>query len=131
MKNLINSMELISFTYMNSHNNTLNKFGIEYSYIALAMNNMLKSTNNNIKNIEINKTLGIAIDNELNCILTILSEIVVLMVLLMGIAAFEISTVEFGTPVIVGLLFLGGMGGVLFGLGIGAYFIGNSCFEGW
>ncbi|WP_287960019.1 hypothetical protein [Acidiplasma sp.] len=116
---------------MNSHNNTLNKFGIEYSYIALAMNNMLKSTNNNIKNININKTLGIAIDNELNCILTILSEIVVLMVLLMGIAAFEISTVEFGTPVIVGLLFLGGMGGVLFGLGIGAYFIGNSCFEGW
>ena len=116
---------------MNINNNTLNKFGIEYSYIALAMNNMLKLTNNNIKNININKTLGIAIDNELNCILTILSEIVVLMVLLMGIAAFEISTIGVGTPVIVGLLFLGGMGGVLFGLGIGAYFIGNSCFGGW
>ncbi|MEM0133454.1 hypothetical protein [Acidiplasma sp.] len=56
MKNLINSMELISFTYMNSNNNTLNKFGIEYSYIALAMNNILKLTNNNIKNMEINKT---------------------------------------------------------------------------
>ncbi len=56
MKNLINSIELISFTYMNSNNNTLNKFGIEYSYIALAMNNILKLTNNNIKNMEINKT---------------------------------------------------------------------------
>ena len=56
MKNLINSMELISFTYMNSNNNTLNKFGIEYSYIAIAMNNILKLTNNNIKNMEINKT---------------------------------------------------------------------------
>ena len=70
MKNLINSMELISFTYTNSNNNTLNKFGIEYSYIA--MNNMLKSTNNNIKNIEINKTLGIAIDWNWGCILSTL-----------------------------------------------------------
>ena len=59
MKNLINTIELISLYYMNSNNNTLNKFGIEYSYIALAMNNMLKLTNNNIKNMEINKTLGI------------------------------------------------------------------------
>ncbi|WP_287960018.1 hypothetical protein [Acidiplasma sp.] len=62
MKNLINSMELISFTYTNSNNNTLNKFGIEYSYIALAMNNILKLTNNNIENMEINKTIGITID---------------------------------------------------------------------
>ena len=62
IKNLINTIELISLNYMNSNNNTLYKFGMEYSYIALAMNNMLKLTNNNIKNMEINKTIGIAID---------------------------------------------------------------------
>ncbi|WP_287961446.1 hypothetical protein [Acidiplasma sp.] len=69
IKNLINSMKLISLNYMNSNNNTLNKFGLEYSYIALAMNNMLKSTNNNIKNININKTIGIAIDYNQDCII--------------------------------------------------------------
>ncbi|EQB73757.1 MAG: hypothetical protein AMDU4_FER2C00041G0001, partial [Ferroplasma sp. Type II] len=47
---------------MNSNNNTLNKFGIEYSYIASAMNSMLKSTNNGIKNISISESNGIIID---------------------------------------------------------------------
>jgi len=62
MKTLINNIELISFSYMNSNNNTIDKFGIEYNYIALAMNNILGFTNNNIKNINIDKTNAIAID---------------------------------------------------------------------
>ena len=131
IKNLINSIELISLNYMDINNNTLYKFGLEYSYIALAMNNMLKSTNNNIKNMEIDKTVGIAIDDELNCILTILAEILIIVGIAIAIAAFEIATVGIGTSVIAGLLFLGGMGTGIAGLGIGAYFIGNSCFGGW
>ncbi len=62
MKTLINSIELISMNYMGSSNSTMHKFGIEYGYIGLAMGNMLKNTNNNIKNIEINKTNAISID---------------------------------------------------------------------
>ncbi len=62
MKTLINNIELISFSYMNSNNNTLNKSGIECNYIATAMNNMSGFTDNNIKNMEINKTNAIAID---------------------------------------------------------------------
>ena len=46
---------------MYSSNKTLDRFGIEYSYIASAMNSMLKSTNNGIKNISIDKTIGIII----------------------------------------------------------------------
>ncbi|EQB70998.1 MAG: hypothetical protein AMDU4_FER2C00205G0003 [Ferroplasma sp. Type II] len=61
MGKLINSIKLISFNYMYSSNKTLDRFGIEYSYIASAMGNMLKSTNNSVKNIEINKTVGIAV----------------------------------------------------------------------
>lgn len=55
MKILINNIELISFSYMNLNNNALDKFGIEYSYIVLAINNMLGFTNN-IKDITIDKT---------------------------------------------------------------------------
>ncbi len=40
---------------MNSNNKTINKFGIEYSYIVLSMNNMLKLTSNNIKKVIILK----------------------------------------------------------------------------
>ena len=68
MKTLINSIELISFSYMNSNNNTLNKFGIEYSHIATAMNNMLGFVNKDIKNMEINGTNAIAIDYSFMCI---------------------------------------------------------------
>ncbi len=38
MEKLINSIKLISFSYMYSSNKTLDRFGIEYSYIASAMN---------------------------------------------------------------------------------------------
>ncbi len=62
MKNLINSKKLISINYMFSTNNTMHKFVIEYSCIATAMGTMLKSTDNNVKNMEINETVGIAID---------------------------------------------------------------------
>ena len=63
----LNSIIFI-LVFMNSNNNTLYNFGMEYSYIALSMNNMLKLTNNNIKNMEINKTIGIAIDANYGCI---------------------------------------------------------------
>ncbi len=62
MEKLINSIKLISFNYMYSSNKTLDRFGIEYSYIASAMSNMLKSTNNEIKNVSIDKTIEIAVD---------------------------------------------------------------------
>ena len=62
MEKLINSIKLISFSYMYSSNKTLDRFGIEYSYIASAMSNMLKSTNNEIKNVSIDKTIEIAVD---------------------------------------------------------------------
>ena len=62
LKNLINSIKLISINYMFSTNNTMHKFGIEYSYIAIAMGTMLKSTDNSVKNMEINQTNAIAID---------------------------------------------------------------------
>ncbi len=73
MKTLINSIELISTNYMGSSNNTIHKFGMEYSYIATAMGNMLKDTNKNIKNIEINGTNAIAIDWNIWCDLSIVS----------------------------------------------------------
>ena len=63
MKNLINSIKLISINYMFLTNNTMHKFGIEYSYIATAMGTMLKSTDNNVKRMEINEREGIAIDD--------------------------------------------------------------------
>ena len=72
MKTLINSIHLISNNYINLKNVTMNKFGVEYSYIAMAMNNMLKDTNKNIKNMEINKTEGIVIDYSFMCIYSIL-----------------------------------------------------------
>ena len=72
MEKLINSIKLISFSYMYSSNKTLDRFGIEYSYIASAMNSMLKSTNNSVKNIEINKTVGIVIDYNHYCILALM-----------------------------------------------------------
>ena len=62
MEKLINSIKLISFNYMYSSNKTLDGFGIEYSYIASAMNSMLKSTNNGIKDISIGESNGIIID---------------------------------------------------------------------
>ncbi len=71
MKTLINSIELISMNYMGSSNNTMHKFGMEYGYIALAMNNMLKDTNNNIKNVGINGTDSIIMDYSWPCIVAI------------------------------------------------------------
>ena len=66
MEKLINSIKLISFNYMYSSNKTLDRFGIEYSYIASAMGSMLKSANNGIRNVNVDKIIGIAID--WNCI---------------------------------------------------------------
>ena len=60
---------------MFSTNNTMHKFWIEYSYIATAMNNMLKSTDNNVKSMEINETVGIAIDWGFMCDLSVVLEI--------------------------------------------------------
>ncbi len=107
MKTLINNIKLISFNYMNSNNNTINKSGIEYSYIALAMNNMLGFTNNNVKNINIDKTNAIAIDWTSNCILAISGEIVAAILLGIGIATSGGALLI----VIVGLGAFGLMGG--------------------
>ena len=86
MEKLINSIKLISFNYMHSGNRTLDRFGIEYSYIASAMNGMLKSTNNGIKNISIDKTIGIAVDWNILCDVAIVGLIAsIFMLLLPGV----------------------------------------------
>ena len=114
IKNLINSIELIPLNYMNSNNNTLYKFELEYSYIALAMNNMLKLTNNNIKNMEIDKTIGIAIDANYGCIYALAGDFI-------GAGWFEFSLVYLllaTNPI--GWFALAGLavGLILFGLGL-------------
>ncbi len=92
MKTLINSIELISFGYMNSNNNTLNKFGIEYSYIATAMNSMLGFTNNNIKNMQINGTESILIDYNWNCIYRVIELGMLSFLLALSIISLVIAT---------------------------------------
>ncbi len=72
MEKLINSIKLVSFNYMYFSNKTLDRFGIEYSYIASAMNSMLKSTNNGIMNIGIDKTIEIAIYWTWACVFSIM-----------------------------------------------------------
>ncbi len=131
IKNLINSIELISLNYMNSNNNTLYKFGLEYSYIALVMNNMLKSTNNNIKNMEIDKTLGIAIDWNWNCINSVLVLAGTIAAWFIASALFAVAPLTGGTSVWIGILFLIGTG-LSIGLTADAtYNVGNACFGGW
>jgi hypothetical protein len=56
-----------------NYNITLDKFGIEYSYIAMAMNSMLGFTNNHVKNINVKGTYGIVIDYSWLCIVAIIS----------------------------------------------------------
>ncbi len=82
MKTLINSIELISMNYMGSSNNTMYKFGMEYGYIALAMGNMLKDTNKNIKNIEVDGTNAIAIDWNFGCDLVVVGTILLILSLI-------------------------------------------------
>ncbi|WMT50951.1 MAG: hypothetical protein RE471_08215 [Ferroplasma sp.] len=78
----------------------MHKFGIEYSYIATGMSNMLKSTDNNVKNKEINQTVGIAIDwNWLP-----------LSLIFAGGISFEIGLIAFliiGGPVAITIVLLG------------------------
>ena len=50
----------------------MHKFGIEYSCIATAMGTMLRSTDNNVKSMELNETVGIAIYYNKDCILGII-----------------------------------------------------------
>jgi hypothetical protein len=52
MKNLINSIKLISINYTFSTYNTMHKLWIEKSYIAMGA--MLKPTDNSVKNMETN-----------------------------------------------------------------------------
>jgi hypothetical protein len=120
MEKLINSIKLISFNYMYSSNKTLDRFGIEYSYIASAMGNMLKSTNNGIKNISIDKAVGIAIDWTWGCIIT--TGFYIATIVLIVLAAI------FVWPVSISLISIfGAISGA-----IGAtYGEGNACFGGW
>ena len=131
MEKLINSIKLISFNYMYSSNKTLDRFGIEYSYIASAMGNMLKSTNNNIKNININKTIGIAIDWNWNCINSILELAGTIAVWFIASVLFAVAPLTGGVSVGVGIAFL-----IATGISIGltadaTYNVGNACFGGW
>ena len=120
MEKLINSIKLISFNYMYSSNKTLDKFGIEYSYIASAMGNMLKSTNNGIKNISIDKAVGIAIDWTWGCIITTVFYIAT--IVLIVLAAIFVWPVSISLASIFGAI-SGAIGAT--------YGEGNACFGGW
>ncbi len=100
MEKLINSIKLISFNYMYSSNKTLNRFGIEYSSIASAMGSMLKSTNNEIKNVSIDKTVSILIDWSYISDLSVLLEIVSVIGLIGSAAALVGATGGLAIPII-------------------------------
>ena len=123
MEKLINSIKLISFNYMYSSNKTLDRFGIEYSYIASAMGSMLKSTNNEIKNVSIDKTIGIAIDWNWPCIITT----VLYIIAIIGIIALSIVV----WPAAVGLALLIDMFVGVSGLTGATVAEGYECFGGW
>ena len=67
------------------------------------MNNMLKDTNKNIKNMEINKTESIIIDYNWICILSVLS----LIVFILGVIAFPIAATATLLYLILGGLVVG------------------------
>ena len=105
---------------MNSNNNTLNKFGIEYPYIASAMNSMLKSTNNGIKNISISESNGIIIDANWWCAVSAIAFFVT-----WGAAIFfapESGSLSLYLGYMITMDFLGGVAE------ISAL---HSCFGGW
>ena len=132
MEKLINSIKLISFNYMYSSNKTVDKFGIEYSYIASAMGNMLKSTNNGIKNVNIDKTIGIAVDWNWGCIDATIGDVLIMLGLIALIGAFVASApATGGISVAVGSWFLVGLTIALVGIAYATYNTGNSCFGGW
>ena len=131
MKTLINSIELISMNYMGSSNSTVHKFGMEYSYIATAMGNMLGYTNSNVKNIEVSHTESIIIDWNWGCINAILSLAGTIIAWFIASALFSVAPLTGGTSVLIGIAFLIGTG-ISIGLTMGAlYHAGNACFGGW
>ena len=123
MEKLINSIKLISFNYMYSSNKTVDKFGIEYSYIASAMNSMLKSTNISVKNINVDQTIGIAVDYRAGCIVAILAYIASII--------FLILLAIFVWPAAVGLALFIDMAGGLTGFVFTTLGVGCGCFGGW
>ena len=127
MKKLINNIQLVSTAYMNSNNNilekqliknnlglvlpghinsnsTVNKFGTEYSYIAIAMNTMLGFTNNHVKNINVNGNYGIVIDYNWNCIITLIGFVSIGILIIEAAGGITIDTDAIGTPAIIWLL---------------------------
>ena len=116
---------------MGSSNNTMHKFGIEYGSIALAMGNMLKDTNNNIKNTTINKTESIIIDWNWGCINAIVWAVIAFLGILAVIAAFASAPFTGGVSAVAGLFFLAGLGLSFASFGDTIYNVGNACFGGW
>ena len=107
----------------------MHKFGIEYGYIALAMNNMLKDTNNNVKNMEIDKTESIIIDWNWSCVLSMIETIMTLASIIGGLVIFGAATGGTGVPMGLGVLAVLGVG--LYSLASSVYHDGNNCFGGW
>ncbi|ARD85491.1 hypothetical protein FAD_1647 [Ferroplasma acidiphilum] len=129
MKSLIGDVKLVAFNYMFSGNSTLNKFGIEYSYIAIAMNTMLGFTNNNVKNIVVDKTSAIAIDWSWGCIVSITILVVELMGVVAMLGGLALSTGITGGAAIA--LFILGLSLSIGLIGYQTYLIGNACYGGW
>ena len=137
MKNLINSLYLLSMYYMSSNNITMHKFGIENNYISMAMNTMLGKTNNTIKSMNVSETNAIVMDYTFNCILSIITIILIFLGISLMIAAFSIATAGIGDAIVIGTsiaaggVFLAGWTVAIASLAIATYFTGNSCFGGW
>ncbi len=104
MEKLINSIKLISFNYMYSSNKTLDRFGIEYSYIASAMGNMLKSTNNEIRNVNIDETVSILIDWTWSCILHLIWYIGAIIAVTSFIIGYGLATGPVGVIAGIGMI---------------------------
>lgn len=92
------------------------------------MNNMLKDTNNNIKNIEINHTESIIIDFNWGCIKSIMVIVVELIVLGAGLGGLAFLTGLTGVAAILFWIVLVGSLGLI---GYSVYQAGNACFGGW
>ena len=95
----------------------------------MAMNNMLKDTNNNVKNMEINKTESIIIDWNWSCILSMIETILELVGITIELVIFGAATG--GTGVLLGLGILASLGIGLGSLTLAVYSDGNNCFGGW
>ena len=115
MKSLIGDVKLVALDYKFSGNSTLNKFGIEYSHIAMAMNSMLGFTNNHVKNINVNGTYSIILDFNWWCVLALsvfIASMLLAIIFPLALGASLIAIIAYGS--LTGFVFTGALIGTLY-----------------